>query len=439
MAWVPVLDGWSQSGADFTQLGGIDWGNSVQSSAAIPNAYAKAKITQQADHYIMFGLLDPATGISSVVYPNGNGAGTLLLCAFTGVGVPPIAAVSIVDSGFPAVPGQVYEAYWVGADLHLFSDGTDVGILPYGAATPTTPMKFITASSSPGAEIFDTDFLQAADVHVSEGRILSGITSITPDIRASQAKTYATINFPTKHEQISQAIALATTDVNGPMRASQGVILAAVAGRIANPRVRAWTYTLDGHDFYVLRLGDSGTLLYDTNSKQWYEWKNGSTKMWSVNAGFTWIGGQNLAYQYGSNIVVGDDSWGLLWFLDPTQPYDNHPDENTVRQQIPFLRIVTGQVVVRGRTPEPCYTIFLNGDNYGLTVTDFTPGVTLSHSDDQGKTYTDAETINVSIDTENLPYEWYSLGSIYAPGRMIQITDNGVFARIDSMGMNDDG
>lgn len=279
------------------------------------------------------------------------------------------------------------------------------------------------------------------DIRASEARILGTVfdTFGTGHVRTSQGRFLATINFPTNHTEISQAQFLATANIEGPIAVSEGVILAAVHGRIANPRVRAWTFTLDGHDFYVLRLGDSTTLIYDDVSKQWVDWYDGTEQVWALNAGTPWIGGNQLAHQYGSNVVVGDDSWGLLWFLDPRLPYDQHPASDNIRQQMPFPRIVTGQVVVRGRTAEPCYTIFVNGDNYGLEVTDFTPGVTLSYSDDQGKTYTDAETINVSIDTENLPYEWHSLGSIYAPGRLFQINDNGVFARIDSMNMNDDG
>jgi hypothetical protein len=276
------------------------------------------------------------------------------------------------------------------------------------------------------------------DLRASEGKILAVASIVTPDVHVPEGRVLASINFPTKHEQMSQAVIQVVSGVNGPMHATEAVVLAAVQGRIANPRIRAWTFTLDGHDFYVLRLGDKETLLYDVYSQQWVQWNNGSSPMWAVNCGMTWIGGQIYARNFGSNIVVGDDSWGLLWFLDPMLPYDQHPDVTNIKQQYPFDREVTGQVVVRGRTPTDCFTLFLNGDNYGIVATDFTPGVTLETSDDQGKTFDTHDTISVTSDTVDLPYEWYSLGAIYAPGRLFKITDNGVFTRIDSLMMNDD-
>jgi hypothetical protein len=277
------------------------------------------------------------------------------------------------------------------------------------------------------------------DVRISEGRVLGALRTVTPDVRMSEGRTLGAIGFPTPHLRASEARALAAARVNGPMNVSEARVLAAVKGRIANPRVRAWTFTLDGEDFYILRLGDTKTLVYGNASKEWVEWKNDTAPMWAVNIGTTWIGGQSLAHQYGSNIVVGDDSWGLLWFLNPLQPYDNHPDPSNKIKQLPYTRMVTGQVVVRGREAVPCNTIFMTGDNYGITVTDFTPAVTLQISDDQGKTFFDHDTITLTPDTTELPYEWYSMGSITQPGRLFRIVDNGVFARIDSMNMNDDG
>jgi hypothetical protein len=155
--------------------------------------------------------------------------------------------------------------------------------------------------------------------------------------------------------------------------------------------------------------------------------------VWRPNTGISWIGGQALAHQYGSNILVGDDTWGLLWFLDPKQPYDAHADYLNPTQQLDFERVVMGQLPNRGRGAMPCYVIFLAGDNYGITADDFTPGVTLEYSDDGGVTYDDAGTLGISQS-----YEWYSLGQIDAPGRLFKITDNGVFTRIDDMKMNDD-
>jgi hypothetical protein len=61
----------------------------------------------------------------------------------------------------------------------------------------------------------------------------------------------------------------------------------------------------------------------------------------------------------------------------------------------------------------------------------------LEYSDDAGKTYHDAGTIEVTPSTVNQSYEWLSLGQIEAPGRLFRLTDTGVFTRIDSLTMND--
>jgi hypothetical protein len=223
------------------------------------------------------------------------------------------------------------------------------------------------------------------------------------------------------------------------MDVSLGRVMAVVRGRIENPRLRVWTFTLDGHDMFVLRLGDLSTLVYDVSTQKWVDWDSFQSGAWRANTGITWTGGQSFGYQYGSSVVAGDDTFGLLWFLDPKQPWDENPDATRSPNEIPFTRIVTGQVLARGRQYTPCYAIFAAGDNYGLTTSAFTPGITLATSDDQGRTWQDHETLSVNPDYgQNNPYQWLSLGQFNSPGRLFRITDNGVYARIDSLEMNDD-
>jgi hypothetical protein len=213
-----------------------------------------------------------------------------------------------------------------------------------------------------------------------------------------------------------------------------------VRGRISNFSLRAWTFTLDGHDFYVLRLGETTTLVYDFYSEQWVEWTSGDLDFWRPSTGTAWPGAQALADEYGSTVIAGDDTFGLLWFLDPEQPYDDNPDAERLPNQISFPRIVSGQVLVSGRQFLPCYSIFLHGDNYGETFDDFSPTITLETSDNQGRTFDAHDTLDVNPDfDQDLPYEWLSLGQISSPGRIFRITDNGVFRRIDGMEMNDAG
>lgn len=275
----------------------------------------------------------------------------------------------------------------------------------------------------------------AVGIDAPQGGIIVAFRQAAHEEHVFQAAALAVYNVP--------AISLAATQANinvviheaATIAVPQARILPVVRGRAANPRVRAWTFTLDGHDFYVLRLGDSETLVYDLSTEQWTDWRSFGLPFWRLSTGISWIGGQALAHQYGSNIIAGDDAWGLLWFLDPLQAFDEHPDEGNAIQQIEFERIVTGQVVERGRDSVPCNVIFLTGDNYGVSVIDFIPAVTLEYSDDAGQTYVSAGTIMLADDQ---PYEWRSIGQIDSPGRLFRITDNGVFTRIDDMKMNDD-
>lgn len=271
------------------------------------------------------------------------------------------------------------------------------------------------------------------------GAYVTTLTGTSNALCASQAFVRVVYNIPTTGIRGSSAYVTTLTKTSNAILASASYVTVVWRGRIANPYLRAWTFTMDGHDFYVLRIGDFATLVYDTYSKQWSDWTGYNLPFWRANVGMNWIGGQVFAEDYGSNIVVGDDTWGLLWFLDPDLPYDEDPDAAAPAQQIPFERVVSGQITMRGRQSVECFSIFLAGDNYGLTAIDFTPGVTLETSDDDGRTFDNQGTITVPVDYNvEDPYEWLSLGLIGSPGRIFRITDNGVFSRIDGMDMNDD-
>jgi hypothetical protein len=221
------------------------------------------------------------------------------------------------------------------------------------------------------------------------------------------------------------------------MEVSQSVVRVVYRGRLEDTIVRAWTFTLDGHDFYVLRLNETETLIYDTSTEQWVNWDSHGLPVWRVNCGTNWIEGQSIGFESGSAILAGDDQAGILWALDPERAFDEAVLSDAPEQTVPFQRIVMGQVPMTGREVLPCYALFLIGDNFGPLTDVFTAQITLEYSDDAGKTYHDAGTIEVTPSTVNQSYEWYSLGQIEAPGRLFRLRDTGVFTRIDSLTMND--
>lgn len=266
------------------------------------------------------------------------------------------------------------------------------------------------------------------------GQTQTWAVNIVPTVlHAGQARNLVIYNIPTVEIRAGFAAMRSVQHGLGHVDATQLSLMAVTKGRVQNPRLRLWTFTLAGHDFVVLRLGDNETLIYDTSTEQWVNWDSANSGAWRPNIGFTWVDGQAFGNSFGSNIVVGDDTFGLLWFLDPRRAWDEHPDPLNTKQQVPFQRIVTGQVLAAGREAIPCYAAFLDGDNYGIEATDFIPSIVLETSDDQGRTFDAHEALPV------LPaYTWYSLGQITSPGRMFRITDNGVLTRIDALEMNDD-
>ncbi len=255
-------------------------------------------------------------------------------------------------------------------------------------------------------------------------------------IQAPLGRVLAGINFPSDGVRSPQARVLVSFAGAQDIKAPQGRVLAAVLGRVAHPRLRAWTYTLDGHDYYVLRLGDDTTLVYDVSTQTWVEWTSTVLNFWRANIGANWLGATGIAFRDGfnSNVVVGDDTYGLLWLLDPRQGYDDHPVDGGDNPQ-PFTRIVMAQIPIRGRNTVQCYVAYLTANLGNPAIT--AASVTLYTSDDAGQTFDTQDTITITPSDFVQPIEWHSLGQMGAPGRLFKIVDDGAFTRIDSLDVND--
>jgi hypothetical protein len=275
----------------------------------------------------------------------------------------------------------------------------------------------------------------AVGERVTQAAALAAVRVSATTERTTEASTLVALNFPTPFERLSVAAGLVTTKSNSALHVTEAAVLVAVRGRTANPKLRAWTFTLDGHDFYVLRLGMDLTLVYDAYSGEWTDWDAFNETYWPVSIGINWVGGVGLADTYGSNVLVGDDSYGLLWFLDPNQPYDASPESLDPQQEQYFERVLQGQVPISGRQVLPCYAVWLTTDMGAPAYVG--AGVKLEISDDAGESYDDMGTVTVTPGEKSPELSWYSLGQISAPGRLFRITDDGAVARIDAMEMND--
>lgn len=258
-------------------------------------------------------------------------------------------------------------------------------------------------------------------------------------VQATQALALAITAEPAQAVRATQGVVLAIVDAQGDkVQATQALVLAIGRGRIADPKIRVWGYTIDSHDFFVVRLGAIGeTLQYDLLSNEWSIYGSDDSNLWRAYTGVNWGGAWQFLKDYGTNVVVGDDGSGALYFLDPRQDYDDDVLQGNLIKR-PFDRELTGQAVVKfGYDSVPCYGVQLFGDigKVSGTVDDLT--VELSYSDDRGVTYNDAGAVTLAAGSYDARANWLSLGSMTAPGRLFKVKDRGVLRRIDSLFMED--
>lgn len=184
-------------------------------------------------------------------------------------------------------------------------------------------------------------------------------------------------------------------------------------------RLRAWGFTLDGHRFYVLHLGEEGTFVYDFTTQQWSEWKTeGFTTGWNAYVGLNWGADDR--------IIAGDRQNPTVWEIDPERFTDEGYKD--------IKRTVTAIIPQSGWSWKSLSSVQLIasvGDPSAIFGTP--PTIEITYSDDQGVTYdAPADSVIELVPGEyGQQLDWMSLGSFTAPGRVINITDWGGVARID--------
>lgn len=272
-----------------------------------------------------------------------------------------------------------------------------------------------------------------ADVQVTQGAIRILGTGVAERLDVVQAAARVVFNFPTEFTRVTQAAVRVVDEPYTDVRVQQALIRTIIYGRVDDPQVRVWTFELDQHDYYVIRLGNDGTLVYDLYADQWYIWGSGDTELWRAFTGTNWLQPGQNAQSFGSNIVVGDDGAGTIWFLDPSADVDEDALEGSEKPR-PFLRKATSQVAIRGYDSVPCYGLELLGSSGQSAL----QGVTLFTSDTRGTSYVDRGTIDVALDDFDTRLNWRSIGSMKNLGRLFRIEDRGALKRIDSLTLEGD-
>lgn len=254
--------------------------------------------------------------------------------------------------------------------------------------------------------------------------------ALAPEVITSQTVARAITQIPAENVFVTQAVDRALVVQTPDVKVSQAVVRVLVRGRVQDPTVRAWFFPLDGHDYYVLRLGNIETLVYDTVTNEWAIYGSNDEDLWSVYTGGSWYAGRRLGAGAGTNIVAGSDSNGSLYFLNPNKDTDDDAVQGADLQR-PFTRELTAQyVTTAGYDFTPCYGVQLFG-----SVGNAEGDITLSYSDDRGASYVEAGTITTAAGDPDVRVQWQSLGSMRAPGRLFKIVDDGALRRVDGFTM----
>lgn len=222
--------------------------------------------------------------------------------------------------------------------------------------------------------------------------------------------------------RIAQAPVLVVQSGAGTPRIPQSPIVVVYnEGPTSDFTLRAWPFTLDGHQMYALSLGSTyGTYVFDVLTSQWAQWQTqGYEPVWNAVQGCMWL----------DRIVALDTNSGDVWEVDP----EGDLDEGFR----PVKRSATALLSARARGTRTLGAITVNG-TVGFPTGE-TPTVTLRFSDNGGRAWVTMPSQEVlATDDDASPLQllaWRSLGSFGQPGRIIEIIDEGAMVKLSDTDM----
>jgi|SRR6056297_1416736 len=183
--------------------------------------------------------------------------------------------------------------------------------------------------------------------------------------------------------------------------------------------IRSWGFEMDGHVFVVYSFGAQGTFVYDDLTGRWSKWyTQGFGNMWNAENGIYWYDGLYVAASIQDPTVVQMD-------------FDSEFDDGFRTIQ----RVVTGLVTLKHRDQTlDVGALHIDASVGAPSLTEPNPPgprMRLRYSDDEGNTWSDFENVSLVVGEFNQDVQWRSLGTIFAPGRIFEISDEGGVVRID--------
>lgn len=233
--------------------------------------------------------------------------------------------------------------------------------------------------------------------------------------RSTQAYVLTAINFPTAGARTTQAFGLVAAFSTPDVRTTQAYLLVAIKTGAEERALRAWTFTQDDHDFYVLQLGGSATYVFDKLTGQWCQWQSPGLAYWSGEDGCDWEG---------FNVCCDPDT-GKIFKIDP----DNRLDNNDT----PIASQVFSVITARFRKLVPIFMaeVAISEGRPPAGIDPTTVGIQLRTSDTLN--WTDHGVVNGEETGEMTYARWYGLGLAQSPGILFELTDTGYARRIDGL------
>lgn len=285
------------------------------------------------------------------------------------------------------------------------------------------------------------------ETRATKGAVLAAATSgATPNERVSKASLLAAINFPSIGVRATRAAGLvAATGLSGearasraaglvaafssaPSRVTRAAVLVAAKDGLDERGLRAWTFTQDNHDFYVLLLGGKYTYVFDKTTGQWSQWSGPDFSFFRGLDGCDWNGFN----------VCCDPIDGTIWKLDPVGrlDYGTTPITSQVfavisarfRKMVPVF--MAELAVSEGAPPSgfPAGSFPASSVGVKLRTSDT---VNLSPQSASPLGWTDHGSLAGQPIGSMTYFRWYGLGLAQSPGILFELTDTGYARRID--------
>jgi hypothetical protein len=168
--------------------------------------------------------------------------------------------------------------------------------------------------------------------------------------------------------------------------------------------LRAWAFSADGHEYYVLTIGEAATYVYDAANKLWGRFDSKGFDFWRAHLGTDASGGA----------LAGDTESGTVWRVAPDRQSDG--DDEIVRVAAAFVPIPAGKAVCANFSVACAVGVApLSGDGAD-------PQIGMRYSDDQGKTWSSWRWRSLGVTgAYDQVVRWRNLGQMKPPGRMFQV------------------